>query len=195
MSTNALELLAAQAYLGQIGQIGTKALSPVVANKITTTTNMKVGAYTIAAQPVTPARLSVTTVTVTGADTMGTITFVGTGIDGVALTETVIPIADGTVYTANEFKTVSSATGAGWVINTGNDTIVIGVAGNTAPTGMYFSALQVVTATVVASQTNKTNSLTASLANFASLPVGIYPCKVTDIALTSGTAFGILSRI
>jgi hypothetical protein len=176
------------------GLVGTKAVHPIVANKIVTTTNMKVGAYTIAAQPVVPSLLSVLTTTVTGADTMGTITFVGTDINDAPLTEVLTPVAGVTTYTVNEFKTVTSATGAGWVINTGNDTLVIGTAGIVAPTGYYFSSLIVLAAAVVASQTNVCG-ICAPLSTFTSIPAGIYPIKASAIALTSGQTIVTLARL
>jgi hypothetical protein len=193
--SSTIELQAAKTNIDKSGVMGTKALTPIVANKIVTSTNMKVGAYTVAANPVSPALLSVTTTAVTGADTMGTITFVGTDIDGAALTETVIPITGGTVYTLNEFKTVTSATGAGWVINTGNDTLVIGTAGIVAPTGYYFSSIIVLVAAVAASQTNVSGTCSVNLANFTTIPVGVYPVKATAIALTSGQAIATMARL
>jgi len=193
---SSLEQLASKAILAQSGLEGTKAVHPIVANKIVTSTNMKVGAYTIAAQPVAPCLLSVKNTVVDTADTMGTITFVGTDINGDVLTEVVTPVADTTVYTTNEFASVTSATGAGWVIGgITEDTIIIGVADTIAGDGFYFSAIQVLAQAVVASQTNKIGSTVAQLSDFTALPVGIYPTKVTKIALTSGEAIGILASI
>lgn len=106
------------------------AANPAVANRFVTSTNMANGAYALAntTMPTTPGarRLTVTTVTVTGADTMGTITFVGTDIRGNALTEVIVPLAGATATGTRFFVTVTSATQAGWIINTGNDTITIG---------------------------------------------------------------------
>jgi hypothetical protein len=193
MST--LEQTAAKSTIAKSGLEGTKALHPIVANKIVTTTNMIVGAYVIAAQPVVPSLLSILTTTVTGADTMGTITFVGTDINDVALTEVLTPVAGVTTYTVHEFKTVTSATGAGWVINTDNDTLVIGTAGIVAPTGYYFSTLIVAAAAVVASQTCVSGYMSAPLNTITSLAVNTYPVKCTAIALTSGQAIVIMARI
>lgn len=191
-----VEKQAAKVIVGQSGLEGTKGIFPIVANRIVTSTNMKVGAYTVAAQPIAPCLLSVTVTAVGTADTMGTITFVGTDIDGAALTEVVTPIAGSTVYTTNEFASVTSATGAGWVIDAGlgNDTLTIGVADVLSPTGYYFSAIQVVAAAVVARQTSVSGSTIAQLSDFTTIPVGTYPTKVTKIALTSGEAIGILAR-
>ena len=193
-----LDLTAAKVAIGLSGQAGTKGLFPIDVDKIVTTTNMKVGAYTIAAQPSAASLLSVTVTAVGTADTMGTITFVGTDVLGNTITQEVTPIADDTVYTTIEFATVTSATGAGWVIDAvegTEDTITIGVADVIAPTGFYFSSLIIASAAVVASQTNKSGSTTTDLTGFTSIPVGVYPCKLTKIALTSGEALLTLAEV
>lgn len=191
----ALEQLMAKAFIAKSGLEGTMGLQPIVANKIVTSTNMKNGTYTIAAQPIVPALLSVTVTAVTGADTMGTITFVGTDVNGAALTEEVIPSSSAVVYTTNMFASVTSVTGAGWAINTGNDTIVIGVAGIVAPTGYYFSSLIITATAVVASQTNVSGYVAAPLSTLSSLAVTTYPIKSTAIALTSGQGIVTLARL
>lgn len=190
-----LEQLAAKVIIAQSGLEGSMGLFPIVANKIVTSTNMKLGTYTIAAQPIVPALLSVLATGVGGNDTMGTITFVGTDIYGAALTEVVIPIAGTTVYTTNMFATVTSATGAEWVINSTNDTLVMGVAGIIAPTGYYFSNLIVMAASVVASMTKANDCVCAPLNTFTSIPAGIVPIKATAIALTSGQAVAVLAKL
>jgi len=193
-----LELLLSKVLIGQTGQVANKGVFPIDDNKIVTTTDMKVGAYTIAAQPSAASLLSVTITAVGTADTMGTITFVGTDVNGDALTEEIIPVVDSTVYTDVEFATVTSAAGAGWVIDGvegTEDTIIIGVADVIAPEGFYFSAIHIIAAAVVASQTNKTGSVTTDLTNFTSIPVGKYPTKLTKIALTSGEAILVLSEV
>lgn len=193
-----LDLTMAKVLIGQSGQTGNKGIFPIDDNKIVTTTDMKVGAYTIAAQPSAASLLSVTITAVGTADTMGTITFVGTDVNGDALTEIVTPVVDSTVYTVDEFATVTSITGAGWIIDAvegTEDTIIIGVADIIAPEGFYFSVIIVVAAAVVASQTNKSESITTDLTSFTSIPVGTYPVKLTKIALTSGEAIGILSGV
>ena len=176
----------------------TKGIFPLDVDKIVTTADMKVGTYTIAAQPTAPCLLSVTVTAVGTADTMGTIAFVGTDISGAAQTETVTPVAGSTVYTTKEFATVTSATGAGWVIDGvegTKDTITIGVSSSVSGTGYYFSAIQVLAQSVVASQTNVTGEVTAQLSDFTALPAGVtIPTKLTKIALTSGEAIGILAR-
>lgn len=110
------------------------ATTAAVTNRIVTSVNMKVGAYTIAnASPVWAggALITVTHTAVGTADTLGTIVIVGKGLHGEALTETITPLS-GTVATGTKhFRSVTSATGAGWVIDAvegTEDTIVIGVA-------------------------------------------------------------------
>lgn len=196
-NVSVLQQQAARVALGLSGQKGNTGLFPIDDNKIVTTTNMKVGAYTIAAQPSAASLLSVTVTAVGTADTMGTITFVGTDFYGNALTEEVTPVADDTVYTTNAFKTVTSATGAGWVIDAvegTEDTIIIGVADVVAPSGFYISSMIVVSAAVVASQTDKSGSINTDYTSYTSIPVGTYPMKVTQIALTSGEAVLTLSE-
>jgi hypothetical protein len=112
----------------------TSATTAAVTNRFVTTTNMKVGAYTIAnASPVWAGGCLITATIspVTGNDTAGTLTVVGTNLANQAQTE-VITLVDGVGATGTKvFRSVVSATGAGWIINTGNDTIVIGcTAGN-----------------------------------------------------------------
>ena len=106
--------------------------TPAVTNRFVASTNMKVGTYTIA--NASPAMAGAVNVTVTHTqvggvtDTLGTVVVVGTDINGQAITETITPL-DGTVATGTKFfRVVTTVTGAGWVINTGNDTIVVGYA-------------------------------------------------------------------
>jgi len=98
-------------------------------NRIVTSTNMIVGAYTVAAG--TPLdggtrNVTITVVVDTGADTQGTVLITGTDIDDQVLTETITPVGDSTVQGTRAFKTVVSAVGAGWILVGGNDTIEIG---------------------------------------------------------------------
>lgn len=104
--------------------------TPVVADvdRIVTSVNMKVGTYTIAAQPDVPRNITVTHTQEGGVtDTLGTITVVGTNALDQVISEVITPTESGTAIGAVAFKTVTSITGAGWVIGTGNDTIKIGV--------------------------------------------------------------------
>lgn len=197
MATSSMEQKAAKISVGASGQVGTVGAFLLVANKIVTSTNMKAAAYTIAAQPTVPAILSVLATAVGTADTMGTIDFVGTDRNGAAQTETVIPIAGTTVLTTKVFKTVTTATGVGWVIDGGsqNDTIIIGVAAIVAPSGYYFSYLQVMAAMVVAAQIAQTGFLVSDLSKYTSIPVGIYPTRLTSITVTSGEGILGLNQI
>lgn len=104
--------------------------TPVVADvdRIVTTANMKVGAYTIAAQPDVPRCITATRTVVVTADTPGTLVIVGTDYQDQVITETLTVGADGVlVVGAKAFKTVTSVTGVGWVIVGSNDTITVGV--------------------------------------------------------------------
>lgn len=108
------------------------ATTAAVTNRFVTSVNMKVGAYTVANPSPVWAGGCFVTVTHTevggGVDTLGSITIVGTDLHGMAITESIVPL-NGTVATSTKvFRTVTSATGVGWVIGTGNDTIVIGCA-------------------------------------------------------------------
>jgi hypothetical protein len=117
----------------------TAATTAAVANRIVTSTNMKVGAYTIA--NATPVWGGAALITVThtevggGVDTLGTIVVVGTDLNGQVITDTITPV-NGTGATGTKaFRTVTSVTGVGWVIGTGNDTLVVGVAAGNVVSG------------------------------------------------------------
>ncbi len=93
-----------------------------------TSVNMKVGAYTLAhTAPDCGARNVTVSQTAVGAeDTNGTIVVVGTDLAGNAITETITPNGGATVAGAKCFATITSVTGAGWVIGEGNDTVTVG---------------------------------------------------------------------
>lgn len=193
-----IEALAAKVILGSSGAEGTHRLIIADDDKFVTSTNMKVGAYTVAAQPAGPTIVGVLATAVGTADTMGTVTIIGTGADGAAITEVVIPIAGTTVSTLNSFLTITSITGAGWVIDVGNgnDTIKVGAVTSGAGVGQYFSAVQAITDTVVASQTNLTGFASASMVGFTKIPSGhVVPCKCTKINLTSGEAIAYIAKV
>lgn len=106
--------------------------APVVADddRITVSVDMKVGSYTLAAQPDVARNITVTVTAVGTADTMGTITVTGTNAIGQVITEAIVPVAGSTVAGLKAFKTVTSVVGAGWVIDAvegTKDTIKIGV--------------------------------------------------------------------
>jgi hypothetical protein len=114
----------------------TAATTAAVTNRFVTSTNMVNAAYTLAnTTPVWSGACLVTaTITgVTGNDTAGVLTVVGTDLAGQTRTE-VITLTAGTGGTGSvPFRTITSITGSGWTINGGNDTIVIGcAAGNIA---------------------------------------------------------------
>lgn len=112
-------------YMGRIVPLGAPVLADV--DKVVTSANMKVGAYTIAAQPANPVNVTVSHTQVGGVtDTLGTITIVGTRL-GQAVTEVITPLDGTTASGAKLFDAITSATGAGWVIDTTADTITIGV--------------------------------------------------------------------
>lgn len=82
-------------------------------------TPMKNGAYEIGATP-NPDMARNVWVGISSsdtADTMGTITVAGTDYAGNAITEVITPVANDYAYGVNAFKTVTSVTGAGWVID------------------------------------------------------------------------------
>lgn len=97
------------------------------ADLIVTSADMKVGAYTVAAHPTSPSRITVTVSATSTADTMGTITITGTDITNAVISETVVPIVDSTVTTIRAFKTITSVVGAGWVTGAGADKITVGI--------------------------------------------------------------------
>lgn len=133
MTSAIVEALDAMAgAVGPFKRAHLAAATGAVANQFVTSTNMKVGAYTLAnsgAMPTEGARkITVTHTAVTGNDTLGTIEVAGYDLAGQAITETITPAA-GTVATGTKwFRSVTSVTGAGWVINSGNDTITVGCA-------------------------------------------------------------------
>ena len=190
-----LEQQAARVAMNDVGIEGCQAVLVADDDLIVTSTNMKNGAYVVAAQPRSQARVSLLATAVGAADTMGTVTIVGTDATGATITEVITPIAGTTVYTTNLFATVTSATGASWVIGEGNDTIKIGVDYSVPPVGYYFFKLQVLATTVVASQTNATGAINPKLATFTGLPVNaIVYGKYSAIQLTSGECIGYYAR-
>jgi hypothetical protein len=114
----------------------TAATTAAVTNRYVTSTNMKVGAYTLAnTTPVWSGAglVTITHTTVVTTDTLGTVVVVGVDLAGQTRTETLTPVADSTVTGTIPLRTITSITGVGWVIAGSNDTIVAGVAaGNIA---------------------------------------------------------------
>jgi hypothetical protein len=105
-----------------------------VTNRYVTTTNMKVGAYTVANGGLPGdglAHLVTATVSkVVENDTMGTLVVVGIDNDGVAITDTLTlnngDTASGLTTGVKAMKRVDTVTGAGWVDGGTPDTIVVG---------------------------------------------------------------------
>ena len=95
---------------------------------IVASTNLKVGAYTIANQPSDEGRISFLVTTQDTGDTLGTVAIVGT-VDGSADGETVTLVANARVWSTKVYSALTSLTGAGWVIDAVEgtaDTIQIG---------------------------------------------------------------------
>lgn len=139
-----------------------------VADRIVGSTNMKVGSYTVAAQPYCPSLITVATTASGTADTQGTITVTGTDIFGTVLTDTITPVAGTTVTGTKYFKTVTSVVGAGWVIDVGagNDTIVVGVP---ASGGLYTRGYPVTVGIITGNVW--INPTTTAVANTTSIPL------------------------
>jgi hypothetical protein len=95
-------------------------------DQIVVSANMKVDTYTLAAEPDVPRVITVTHAAVGAVDTLGTITIEGTDAADAVISEVITPVNGTTVAGLKAFKTVTSVTGAGWVINEGNDTIEVG---------------------------------------------------------------------
>jgi hypothetical protein len=148
-----------------------------------TSVNMKVGAYTLAAStPSTAGARHVTcTRTVAGAaDTAGTIVVVGKSLAGQTITETLTVGANGILVTGTKlFASVTSVTGAGWVIAEANDTITVGeddVCVVAEGSGVLHSI--VVGTTAAGSITIADASGTLALLK-ASIPEGVYEFDLT----------------
>ena len=171
------------------------AANPAVANRFVTTTNMIVGAYTVAnaTMPTTPGarRITITHTTVAaGTDTLGTVTITGTDIRGAVVTDTITPLADTVATGSRFFVTVTNVVGAGWVIAGGNDTLVVGAeAGSTVLDGTGILKAIVVNTTAAGTITVNTNAGTlATLASSIAVGTYTYDCDVTVLRLTLAAA-------
>jgi len=181
--------------------VGTGAIVPesyhfeAITDRIVASADMKVGTFTIAAQPYVPSKITLTHTLTSTVDTLGTVTISGNDVDGRTITDTLTPVSSSTVTTTNVYKDVVSVTGADWVVAAGADTIVVGTAEVSTDAGYFISGINVVAAAVVASQTTQTDYTVADLTNITSIPVGFYPTRSTSIELTSGEAIAYLSRL
>jgi len=98
-------------------------------DKIVASTDMINGAYTVADNPATPARLTVTRTVVGEADTPGKITITGVGVDDSIISDEITPGATGVTVTGTKiFKEVTFVVGSGWTSDGTADQITVGVA-------------------------------------------------------------------
>lgn len=171
----------------------TAATTAAVTNRFVTSANMKVGAYTIAnASPVWSGGclVTLTHTTVAGTDTLGTVTIVGVGLNGATITEVLTPVADSVATSTNIFRSVTSATGAGWVAVSTADTIVIGCAAGSyasASSGVLESVIVNTTAAaaiVISDKAGTIATLKASIAE-ATYPFNVVYNGYLKVATTS----------
>lgn len=135
-----------------VSQVSYSPGSPLVADVdwYVVSANMKVGTYTLAnAAPDVGARnVTVSHTAVGAADTLGTITVAGTNLAGAAISEVITPVSGTTVQGAKAFASVTSVTGAGWVISEGNDTITVGFGERLGLPDMLADTAQVLSASL-----------------------------------------------
>lgn len=169
-----------------------------ISNRIVASADMKVGAYTIAAQPYIPSKITLKHTATDTVDTLGTVVLIGNDVDNRTITETLTPVSGATVTSTYTYKDLISVTGAGWVIDGTEgsaDKIEVGTAAVSKTSGYFISGLHVVSEAVVAAQTAQSGYLVADLTDITSLPVGFYPTRLTSVELTSGEAIAYLSRL
>ena len=123
--------------------------SPALADDdlIVVSTNMKVGSYTVAAQPEIPRNITVTVTAGATADTVGTVTITGTNYDDEEISEIITPVAGSAVAGTKAFKTVTTVVGAGWAIDAvegTNDTIKVGTGNELGLPLMLDSATEII---------------------------------------------------
>jgi len=163
----------------QINKAGTKANStcrlynlgaPALADDdlIVVSTNMKVGSYTVAAQPDIPRNITVTATAGATADTLGNVTISGTNYDDEEISEIITPVAGSAIAGTKAFKSVTTVVGAGWVIDAvegTNDTIKVGIGNELGLPLMLDSAVEIMMGILgtTITATNPTVSNPASL--------------------------------
>lgn len=87
-------------------------------------TDMRVGTYTLAhthSVDDLPRNVTLTHADVVATDTPGTITVVGLDVLGGVISEVLTPSANAVVVSDAAFASVTSVTGAGWVVSSGTD--------------------------------------------------------------------------
>jgi hypothetical protein len=177
------------------------ATTAAVTNRFVTSTNMSLTPYTIAnASPVWAGGCFVTIAhtTVAGADTLGTITIVGTDLFGLAQSEVLTPVAASTVTSKKIFRTVTSATSVGWVAVSTADTIVIGcAAGSIVAQGGGIAKQFIVNVTAAATVVLSDGGGVINTYP-ASIPVGTYDLDISwsgylSIATTSTNDVTVIS--
>jgi hypothetical protein len=156
---------------------GIAATTAAVANRYVTSTNMIVGAYTLAnTTPVWQggAFVTVTHTAVGAADTLGTIVVVGYDLAGNVRTDTITPVSGSVATGLIPFRTITSITGVGWVINAGNDTIVVGVAAGSIACGTSGTLYGIVVNTTAAATVVLSDSVRTIATLKASIAEGAY---------------------
>jgi hypothetical protein len=156
---------------------GIAATTAAVTNRYVTSTNMKVGAYTLAnTTPVWQggAFVTITHTTVVTTDTLGTITVVGVDLSGATRTESITPLADATATGLIAFRTITSITGVGWVIAGSNDTIVAGVAAGSIVVGSPGTLHSIVVNTTAAATVVVSDAARTIATLKASIAEGVY---------------------
>ncbi len=172
----------------------TAATTAAVTNRFVASTAMSLTTYTIAnASPVWSGGCLVTIghTTVSGTDTLGTITIVGTDLNGATISEVITPIADSTATSTKIFRSVTSATSLGWVAVSTADNIVIGcaagsyAAGSGGILGSVLVNNSVAAAIVVSDKRGTIMTVPASQAAGTAYPLNVQFVGFLKVATTS----------
>ena len=122
--------------------------------------------------------ITVTHTPVTGNDTLGTITVTGTDLRDQVISDVIVPVAGGVATGTKFFKTVTGVVGAGWVINVGNDTIVVGCEAGSAVLDCPGTLKSIVVNTTAAGTISLTDATGTFAVLKASIAEGFYPFDV-----------------
>jgi len=177
----------------ELNKAGTKANStcrlynlgaPALADDdlIVVSTNMKVGSYTVTAQPGIPRNITITVTAGATADTIGTVTITGTNYNDEEITETITPVAGSAIAGTKAFKTVTTVVGSGWVIDAvegTNDTIKVGT-GNELGLPLVLDSATEIMLGILGTTITATNPTVSNPANL----------EGTTIDMSSGTYNG-----